>query len=347
MKTFLPNVLLMAFLLAATLLFSATNAKAQDHLLLTEITLAPDSGEFIEIYNPTANSISLDNYYLADNANYALIAGGTMNVISSDFVVKFPAGHNILPNQVVVVAMKGDYFSNYYGVGPDFEIINQSGSIVDMDTIKTGSNPTLTNGGEGIVLFYWDGVSDLVSDVDIINAGVPTSTNQITPKTGLMVNNSTYLPDAGTMPLQASAPAIGFSTKRIMPEGNNETLTGGNGITGNDETTENILVTWDTSGIAPNPGFVDFTTNIYSITKNNQLILYPNPTHGIINVKFNFVIKNARVSIVNILGEIIFEEEITHSTEIAKLNMEKLNKGIYFLHVEEGNIRYSNKIILK
>ncbi|MEJ2195247.1 MAG: T9SS type A sorting domain-containing protein, partial [Ignavibacteriaceae bacterium] len=44
--------------------------------------------------------------------------------------------------------------------------------------------------------------------------------------------------------------------KRELLEGANEVSTSGNGITGNDETTENILVTWDTIFVAPDPGVV-------------------------------------------------------------------------------------------
>jgi hypothetical protein len=58
------------------------------------------------------------------------------------------------------------------------------------------------------------------------------------------------------MPLQLSDPGFGFSTKRMLLEGSHEINSGGNGITGHDETTENILVTWDTIYIAPDPGVV-------------------------------------------------------------------------------------------
>ena len=43
-----------------------------DHLLLSEATVAPTSGEFLEIVNPTGNTIQLDNYYLSDDEDYAL-----------------------------------------------------------------------------------------------------------------------------------------------------------------------------------------------------------------------------------------------------------------------------------
>ena len=43
---------------------------AQDHLLFTEIQTTPVDSSYIEIYNPTLNSIELDSIYLADHNSY-------------------------------------------------------------------------------------------------------------------------------------------------------------------------------------------------------------------------------------------------------------------------------------
>jgi len=44
----------------------ATAFADADHLLLTEICVTPSAAEFMEIYNPTDATISLDNIHLAD-----------------------------------------------------------------------------------------------------------------------------------------------------------------------------------------------------------------------------------------------------------------------------------------
>ncbi|MGI8893269.1 MAG: T9SS type A sorting domain-containing protein [Bacteroidia bacterium] len=347
MKTSLLNNLTTALLLLICSVFIAPSALAQDHLLLTEITLAPDSGEFIEIYNPTAISISLDNYYLADSQEYAKIASGTATVINSDFIVRFPSGYNIIPNQVMVVAVKGDLFTSYYGMVPDFEIVNQSASVPDMDTIHVGISPTLTNAGEGVVLFYWDGLSDLVSDVDIINAGIPTTANQITSKTGLVVNASTYLNDAGTMPQQMSTPGIGFSTKRILLEGSHETQTGGNGITGNDETTENILVTWDSAYTAPNPGIVTLITGVNPIDFSENILLYPNPSTGKFNINLPMVKSDWNIQMVNIIGESVYYDFVKSTSSHITFNLEGITPGIYFLHLKNNENIIIKKLVIQ
>ena len=48
-----------------------------DHLLLCEAVVTPTDGEYLEIVNPTASPISLDNYYLSDDEDYALLPGAS------------------------------------------------------------------------------------------------------------------------------------------------------------------------------------------------------------------------------------------------------------------------------
>jgi len=56
-------------------------------LFVTEVMLAPTTGEFIEIANPNDVVIDLSNYYLSDNGNYFRVPA-TATVDSTDFIVK-------------------------------------------------------------------------------------------------------------------------------------------------------------------------------------------------------------------------------------------------------------------
>ncbi|GJQ62360.1 MAG: hypothetical protein SCALA702_14130 [Melioribacteraceae bacterium] len=255
-------------LLVAATLFLSFNLFAQvDHLLLTEACLTPTDGEFIEIANFTGSAVDLTNYYLSDDMDYALFpglfgAGPTPDIGTSDFIVKFPDGAMIANGQVITIAFDGAGFFANYGIAADYEI-KGTDDTPDMLSEFTVSSSGLTNSGEQTTLFYWDGVSDLVQDVDMVFLGTPSTTNMIANKTDVSVDGpdadtdaSTYLADAFTMPMPDSDPGFGFTAKRIVFE-TGETLTGGNGITGHDETTEDILTSWDTTYTEPNPGIVD------------------------------------------------------------------------------------------
>ena len=231
-------------------------------LLLSEVVLTPDAGELIEIVNTSGADVNLETYYLSDNGNYYRMPHD-MTVDATDFIVKFPIGAVIKGHTAVTVAI--DTPSNFfttYNVLPTYSL--RDGSLT---TIAMSGTPNLTNAGEPIILFQWDGHSDLVRDVDILIAGVPSATNSLTNKSGMMQDGpdadsvqSVYATDAHTMLPQAMAAAgtagAPLSTKRIALEDGH-----GNGPSGHDETSEDTSVTWDDGSVAhpftpPTPGDV-------------------------------------------------------------------------------------------
>jgi hypothetical protein len=223
-------------------------------LLLSEIALGPAGHEFIEIVNPTTQSVPLSSYYLADNGNYFKLPMGTPAITSGDFIVRFPPGSSIAAHGVTTVAIDtAANFTTAYGFAPTYSIADNTLTTV------VAMSPSLTDTGELVVLFEWDGSAPLVKDVDIMLAGMPTSGNGLVSKSNVTQGTGTYHADAMTMPMQASAPAAGKSTKRIALETGHEAQTGnGNGIDGDDETSEMTTVTWDTTATysAPTPGSV-------------------------------------------------------------------------------------------
>lgn len=250
--------------LVATL---ATRALADDHVLLTEVLIAPDASEFIELYNPTAQTVALDNYYLSDDQDYALLPGNfggapSPNIGSSDFIVRFPAGATIEPNGIIVVAVEGASFFTAFGYRADFEINSHDAVTPDMIKILPSSGSPSLSGTECIALFHWNGTSDLVQDVDLIQWGTAAGANTLASKTNVSVDGpdadavaSTYLPDAMVIPVPGVIPAEGMSIKRTQFESPNETIANGNGITGHDETSENTSLTWGFASLtAANPG---------------------------------------------------------------------------------------------
>jgi hypothetical protein len=226
-------------------------------LLLTEITAAPTGAEMIEVGNPTDLTIDLADYYLADVGAYFQLPAGDATADVSDFIVRFPAGATLAPGEVVVVALDtAAAFTAATGAAPDY-------SVADATMVSVaGSAATLTNGGELVALFFWDGASDLVTDVDLMVFGAPTAANGAVAKSGVALDGpdansatSAYAAEAGALAAQPAAPAAGASTKRVLLEtGYESAAAGGNGPDGQDETSEATGTTWDTTFTAPTPG---------------------------------------------------------------------------------------------
>lgn len=255
-------------------------------ILISEIVVTPTGGEFIEIYNPNDYDIDLSNFYVTD-ATYASGGQYYYNIVtganygggsSGDFHSRFPTGSTITSGEYQTIALNGDAdFFTEYGVNPTYEIDKDEFASGTPDAIPDmleavlnsifGSsgdhNPGLTNGDEVLVLYYWDGESDLVQDSDYLlwdNGGyVP---NEAVDKTGIRLDG----PDAGTdssaylddTPIADQhfgvSPGSGFSLHRIDYLEGSEVLTGGNGIEGNDETSEDTDATFAISFPTPGAG---------------------------------------------------------------------------------------------
>jgi len=242
-------------------------------LLITEIAITPTDGEFIEIHNKGGNVVDLSDVYLTDatysNGNtyyYQLVSGGGGGGPNfSDFYIRFPNGATIAPGGYQTVALNGAIdFNNLYGFNPTYEISDTDMNVPDMLEARSGSTDGLNSGltdnsGEVVILVYWDGQSDLMQDLDYIVWGDKV---EAVSKTGVSIDgpdanstSSSYLNDTDIINqpvVSASSHAIGNSWQRSDMNEGNETKTGGNGISGHDETSEDTNNTFFESTPTPN-----------------------------------------------------------------------------------------------
>jgi hypothetical protein len=228
---------------------SATCRDEANHLLISEIVVSPTECEYIEIYNPTAQIVDLEDVYLADVANYYTVTSGPVAVASSDFVAHFPAGATIGPHEFVVVSTQDSNDTSPWtdcpGLIPDFDLDPTDSGAPDLMG-NIGGQVTLTSDAEVIVLFSWDGTAAIVDDLDYLLYG---DSGDAVDKTGV----AGYQPD--TDPLFQTFPdvhGLGQSLHRCDTAESTETKTGGNGVDGHDETSEDLASAFVLA--TPSPG---------------------------------------------------------------------------------------------
>ena len=80
------------------------------------------------------------------------------------------------------------------------------------------------------------------------------------------------------------------------------------------------------------------------------MLVYPNPTRGVLNIEFvNTNNKISSVSIVNVLGDRIFNENIDSNTfkYSNNLDLSKYSNGIYFVRFKMKAGFVTKKFILQ
>jgi len=229
------------------------------HLLISEVgyrglnsATCADSTEFVEIYNPTSTTVDLSKYYICDVSAYSTLpVAGNIDIAAtgSDFAMKFPNGATIAAGGYKVVAIDGGRFKRCAGIDADYMMWNAGGVttavlMVDVATNKPGTYPTygsFTNTAEFVWLFFWDGISDLVCDVDLVYWGSGSGTNwpvrkltttcQDGPDVGAVA--SCYNNDMANVSPNFTkgfvVPASGSGTRQRTGAEGAETLLGGNG----------------------------------------------------------------------------------------------------------------------
>jgi hypothetical protein len=250
--------------------------------------------EFIEIHNPNDFDVDLSDYYLSDAISYVsgeqvywnIAAGATADNVGggnyNDFTARFPDSYTILAEATIVVAIAGsDLFQTTYGELPDLELYEDGASadaVPDMRNVyATGNsiyNPELGPGsdsmpegipdledhyGEPVILFHWTEGADLVTDIDVFIFGEAKtgSFRYSFDKSGISIGASTYADDTDPVSQDWFTALVGGASsyqRTDLTEGT-QTMTGGNGVDGRDETSENLGTTFVTG--APTPGTLE------------------------------------------------------------------------------------------
>lgn len=246
---------------------------AGDHLLISEVCMLSEEAEFIELWNPTTQEIDLSDYYLSDNSAYHTITGGMWNPTQSpetDFVVRFPAGAKIGPGSVIIIGANPTAYEATFSGCPTYFLSTTGavscggGSVPAMlvppnGTLGNKAGYLLSNDREMVILFKWDGSAATVQDIDYVTWGSEFEDATRVDKTGV----SGYQGD--TARASQKGAGTGFVPDASVPDGGahlsiercaietGEKLSGGNGISGHDETSEDFATVFKGTQ-SPTPG---------------------------------------------------------------------------------------------
>ena len=214
--------------------------------------ITPTKAEMVAIVNPTSAIVDLSDYYITDAVDtsgdkyyYNLPSGSDYWSGSSlDFIARFPENTTIGSGDTLFLSLHTkEMFEEVYSFSPDLSLFEDMLDAEEGETtISYGSNfqsiPLLHDDQEGLILFQWDSSTEVVRDVDYFLWG--DNSNSV-DKTGA----EGYNPDT-PVEEQSFIYAHGEDSTyvRISAEEIGENTTGGNGITGHNETSENLSESW-------------------------------------------------------------------------------------------------------
>tara|TARA_B100002052_G_C15886981_1_gene601997 strand:- start:13122 stop:14573 length:1452 start_codon:yes stop_codon:yes gene_type:complete len=250
------------FLLMVTVIMSAD----ADHLVMNKVCVFPNECEMIEIFNPTNDEIDLSDYYLSDQKEYFnWVNDQTLSLSNQDFIFKFPDGSSISPQGKFTITTNSiSDFNLYYGYNPDISLIDNQ-----LDISFVGANANLSNSQEVLILFYWDESSDLVKDVDYFLWGSNSQAVYKTVDDGYPFYDTEI--ESQTFKRNYTSSQYSDSTYvRLGIDEIDELNSQGNGITGHDETSENLALSWDVQAFQRDISFQDIINGDYDCAGSSQ-----------------------------------------------------------------------------
>lgn len=84
------------------------------------------------------------------------------------------------------------------------------------------------------------------------------------------------------------------------------------------------------------------STSAFSASK---FVMYPNPSTGIVNLKFdNLTVVNA-VNVYSVSGQLVFSKQITSSSDAYSIDLQKVSSGVYIVKIDTENGTQINRLI--
>jgi len=86
--------------------------------------------------------------------------------------------------------------------------------------------------------------------------------------------------------------------------------------------------------------------NILSVSENSnfKISLYPNPTKGLVNLKFNNS-NSPQVLIYDITGKIVFKKQLSIINDSSQIDLSNFEDGVYMIKIQDGDQQFTTKII--
>ncbi len=103
------------------------------------------------------------------------------------------------------------------------------------------------------------------------------------------------------------------------------------------------------SGFTTTTHTVSVDLECVGIEENNSaqnMMMYPNPANDAVTVKMSGS-DNYSLKLVNVLGAVVYSENVAKGTDVKTIDVSSMPKGVYFLTLESGAGKTSRKLIIE
>ena len=81
--------------------------------------------------------------------------------------------------------------------------------------------------------------------------------------------------------------------------------------------------------------------------RSRDVTLFPNPASEDVNLTFTGMQGDAKVSIVNLTGSVVFDQKINITNQNVKINLPNLQPGFYLVYIKSDDAIMARKLIIE
>ena len=199
---------------------------------------------------------------------------GEESIGNFDFLIQFPEGVSIGPKGTYTITTEfNSTFLDSYDDMPDLSLKDSV-----FDVFEFGVSPKLQS-EEMLILFYRENTLSIIQDVDYflwgdydkgVSKTVADEFPGCTDSDACYYNNDTPLEDQIFIRSYGSSESSDSLYVRVCNNEIDELMVGGNGITGHDETSENLVFSWMIEGVEKVISFQDIINGDYDCPGSSQ-----------------------------------------------------------------------------
>lgn len=78
---------------------------------------------------------------------------------------------------------------------------------------------------------------------------------------------------------------------------------------------------------------------------SSKFAMYPNPTTGIVNIKFGNQTAVNAINLYSITGQLVLSKQFTTSSDSYSIDLQKASTGVYIVKIETENGTQVNRLV--
>ena len=93
---------------------------------------------------------------------------------------------------------------------------------------------------------------------------------------------------------------------------------------------------------------IDFASGLSSVMNPGDVVVYPSPSSGMLNIKFaQQYVGEVTVSVYSSLGQLVYSQKVQSASDLLRVNLEELESGVYTVGLVSDKLNSTSQVVIQ